>query len=759
VQKRFTFTGAPSSSSPELSVSIGGNLFLVKLPKDSTPLTTAEAVRHALEANEDFRARYPDVILAVEPQGAIRFTFPPEVLEPETVSLPTISGLFVESDTPPRFIDGFEGRRVSVNADGSMTVRYLATEGNRPNLGITPVKTPWPEVQTLTFAEAVGQLRDSGSFTVQDKPVFIEASDSLSVVVEKTMLALQSEYQTVVFAGSAQEDEAFDIRIGDLVIPLTLPPLTPSQPYTSADIAQAVYSALYPNPGGPNPREGAFAAAFPFASIQYDSQSTLRFVFDPSAGDVPQLVLQPRTASLVSALVSTQPRFEDRFPGARLEITGDGKSIVARYPVTLMDVPSLRIPDADSLGLSYALHTENFRETTPGVSLNATTQDFVGLEVELLSVYDAAGNPARGGFDQQIPLTQIRFTQTPLGEGELQTLFFGSAVNSGEIEIGGVRVKIDAGMSSLEVATRVRDALQKELGSSVLSATERQFTLNADGSLTVKAAVGARNVRDLQMTDLGATGVSFRSETVDFVADAEPYRSEVRLGFGKTGTSTDLAKLGFRTGAYLTGLIKEDLLVFTTGRDDGLGYSLGATYTEGSRDPVESLRAEPFDIVFTSATQYRVIDRATGTIVADRLYDPFQGISYRGLTMTLNGDPMSGDRFAIDGNQDGIGNNANSLRIIALQNAKIFGAPNGRSLADAYGQTVSDVGSMAFQAGIAQKALEVVKDQAVQARDKVSGVSLDEEAADLIRFQQAYQASAKVMQTASLLFDAIIQIR
>jgi flagellar hook-associated protein FlgK len=53
----------------------------------------------------------------------------------------------------------------------------------------------------------------------------------------------------------------------------------------------------------------------------------------------------------------------------------------------------------------------------------------------------------------------------------------------------------------------------------------------------------------------------------------------------------------------------------------------------------------------------------------------------------------------------------------------------------------------------------VVKDQAVQARDKISGVSLDEEAADLIRYQQAYQANAKVMQTASTLFDAILGIR
>jgi flagellar hook-associated protein FlgK len=56
-------------------------------------------------------------------------------------------------------------------------------------------------------------------------------------------------------------------------------------------------------------------------------------------------------------------------------------------------------------------------------------------------------------------------------------------------------------------------------------------------------------------------------------------------------------------------------------------------------------------------------------------------------------------------------------------------------------------------------ALTVVHDQAVSARDQVSGVSLDAEAADLIRFQQAYQASAKILQVASQLFDSILQVR
>jgi flagellar hook-associated protein 1 FlgK len=69
------------------------------------------------------------------------------------------------------------------------------------------------------------------------------------------------------------------------------------------------------------------------------------------------------------------------------------------------------------------------------------------------------------------------------------------------------------------------------------------------------------------------------------------------------------------------------------------------------------------------------------------------------------------------------------------------------------------VGNAAQQAKITQQALTVVNAQAKQSRDKVSGVNLDDEAADLIRFQQAYQAAAKSLQISGQLFDSIVQIR
>jgi flagellar hook-associated protein FlgK len=96
------------------------------------------------------------------------------------------------------------------------------------------------------------------------------------------------------------------------------------------------------------------------------------------------------------------------------------------------------------------------------------------------------------------------------------------------------------------------------------------------------------------------------------------------------------------------------------------------------------------------------------------------------------------------------------LRLAALERANVIA---GKTISATYIDHVNDMGNISRQASIAKEALTVVHDQAVSSRDQVSGVSLDEEAANLIRFQQAYQASAKVMQVASQLFDAVLAIR
>ena len=187
--------------------------------------------------------------------------------------------------------------------------------------------------------------------------------------------------------------------------------------------------------------------------------------------------------------------------------------------------------------------------------------------------------------------------------------------------------------------------------------------------------------------------------------------------------------------------------------------TLSASYAGKPIDAKQSLRAQPMKVEFTSATAYKITDTTTNTIVAERTLDPTQlnpGIRYQGIALSFTSPPASGDVFTLDGNEDGVGNNDNMLALAALEKKPLVGI---KTLSNAYIDQVNELGNIARQATIAKSALTVVHEQAVKSRDELAGVSLDKEAADLIRYQQAYQAAAKVLQVASQLFESVLQVR
>ena len=185
-----------------------------------------------------------------------------------------------------------------------------------------------------------------------------------------------------------------------------------------------------------------------------------------------------------------------------------------------------------------------------------------------------------------------------------------------------------------------------------------------------------------------------------------------------------------------------------------------AQYASLGGDTKQALRESPLLVRFTDNNAYEIVDTRTDTVLAERAFDPSnpgETIAYRGLVLAFSSAPRKGDTFTIDGNRDGIGNNEAMLALVALENRAVM--PGGLTITEAYIERVNQVGNVARQAAISQQALTVVYEQAREARDGVSGVSLDQEAAALVRFQQAYQANAKVMQIASQLFDTILQVR
>ncbi|WP_281718941.1 flagellar hook-associated protein FlgK [Pandoraea apista] len=148
---------------------------------------------------------------------------------------------------------------------------------------------------------------------------------------------------------------------------------------------------------------------------------------------------------------------------------------------------------------------------------------------------------------------------------------------------------------------------------------------------------------------------------------------------------------------------------------------------------------------------------AAGDVVP---YDATNGakITLGGMTVNVSGTPADGDKLTIAPNASGATtDNRNGLALSALQNDKTkVGGKD--SYASAYANLVSYVGSTTNTYKATSAAQQTLLTQAQTAQQSNSGVSLDEEAANLIKYQQLYQANSKVIQTASQLFDTILQM-
>jgi flagellar hook-associated protein 1 FlgK len=134
-------------------------------------------------------------------------------------------------------------------------------------------------------------------------------------------------------------------------------------------------------------------------------------------------------------------------------------------------------------------------------------------------------------------------------------------------------------------------------------------------------------------------------------------------------------------------------------------------------------------------------------------------IKLDGKKVQISGTPFDGDVFTMERNTGAESDNRNALELAALQSKDTLGDSGSGATMDfqtAYGRLVSMIGSRTHQADIAGSAQEVALQQAVAARDRVSGVNLDEEAANLIRMQQSYQAVSKVITTAQSLFQTLL---
>lgn len=132
-------------------------------------------------------------------------------------------------------------------------------------------------------------------------------------------------------------------------------------------------------------------------------------------------------------------------------------------------------------------------------------------------------------------------------------------------------------------------------------------------------------------------------------------------------------------------------------------------------------------------------------------------LTINGISIEISGTPQNNDTFLIAKNTSGVSDGRNALLLGKLQTQNTMSGQTA-TYQSAYAQLVSDNGNKTRQIEVTGKAQQALLEQSQAAREGLSGVNLDEEAANLIRFQQAYQASAKSLQIGTELFDTLLGI-
>ena len=199
----------------------------------------------------------------------------------------------------------------------------------------------------------------------------------------------------------------------------------------------------------------------------------------------------------------------------------------------------------------------------------------------------------------------------------------------------------------------------------------------------------------------------------------------------------------------LTNLPPEELIVIVSG---GGARKIAANFD--SNPPLfEEITPElTINVTNDAGNVIDILDKATGHSIATRQLDAAGAAEAMGFLFKIDGRAVKGDIFNFSANSGGVGDNRNISSVLELQREK-----NGKGgFQQIFSNLVSKVGSQVKSGKLNVEAAEAMREASEEAEAQFSGVNLDSQAAALIEFQQAYQASSRILQTARELFQTLI---
>jgi len=208
----------------------------------------------------------------------------------------------------------------------------------------------------------------------------------------------------------------------------------------------------------------------------------------------------------------------------------------------------------------------------------------------------------------------------------------------------------------------------------------------------------------------------------------------------------------------------------------------GAVISGGTVSNLSLVTLKDYEVRFADPSTYSIVRTDTGAVVSTGTYTSGSAITVDGLSFTISdntGTPAAGDRFSISVTEDAAvnmavsitdpnkiaasasaatlpGDNTNALALAALKDATTV---EGVTFSDYYYGLVTDIGVASGEAKGNMAAQDKVVEQLEMARESLSGVSLEEEAVNLIKLQRAYEAAAQVLKTADSMYDTLVNLR
>jgi flagellar hook-associated protein 1 FlgK len=394
---------------------------------------------------------------------------------------------------------------------------------------------------------------------------------------------------------------------------------------------------------------------------------------------------------------------------------GTGQALVTgTAAASLTTIPNAYDPSQDDLGLSSPAGPIDVTQQISGGTLGGTLQ----FRSQML-------DPARNSLGQiAVVLSNATNAQNEAGLDQSGNL--GGAI----FAVGGVGVLPDsANTGTATVSATVSNANAITADNYILSYDGTNWSLS-DASSGASVALNGAGTAASPFTAAGLSIVVGGAAQAGDRYLVEPTSGAVS---GMQVLLTDPSQLAAAAplltaaGSTNTG---------TASIDQGIVATNG-TWVRGN-----------YTLSFTSPTTYQVTDGA-GAVVQNGAYTSGAPITFNGIQVAVSGAPATGDSFSINDNASGTGDNRNLTAMAGLLDQSLIGGTT--SINSAVNDLVTNIGIQTSQSQSGTTA-----QQAVLTDASVSGVNLDEEAANLVQYQQAYQAAAEVINVASTLFNSLI---